>query len=259
MYDLNHINSYLKTKVIGQTIIQYDNLNSTHSKARSIFSTCPDGTVVLAEDQSKCQIRFGKEWVCLPDKNIYLSIILKSVNNNDLLPLIDVIGCSSIHKSIGDLYDLDSKIKWPNDILINSRKISSVSSASAGKGSGIILSININVNMDEEIEGLKSTSIKMEKGEYTERELLIGDILNNIERHYEELIESGSASNSVDIYNKNLLFTDKEIGIVRRGRKTIRKVVVKGIDRGGCLVVIDEKGNEEILSSGETIIQYEET
>jgi BirA family biotin operon repressor/biotin-[acetyl-CoA-carboxylase] ligase len=259
MYDLNKISSYLNTNIIGRSIIQYDNLNSTFAKAKNIFSTCPDGTVVLSENQSECILRFGNEWLCSPDKNIYLSIILKSINNNYLIPLTDVVACSSILKSMGELYNLDCKIKWPNDILINNNKISSVKSEIIGKGSGIILSLNINVNMEEKIENLKTTSIKIEINKEVEREILIGTILNNIEYHYVEMISTGKAYHSVDIYNENLLFNNKEVGVIKRGRKTVRKAVAKNIDSDGWLQVINEKGEEEILDPGETIIQYEET
>jgi BirA family biotin operon repressor/biotin-[acetyl-CoA-carboxylase] ligase len=259
MYHLNNISGYLNTNVIGRSIIQYDSLNSTFLKAKNIFATCPDGTVVLSENQSECTLRFGNEWSCKPDKNIYLSIILKSVYNNYLLPLVDAAGCTSIAKSITDLYNLNCKIKWPNDILINDNKIASVKSDIASKGAGIILSININVNMEEKIENLKATSIKIEKGEDVERELLIGTILNNIEYHYDEMIITGKASDVVYLYNKSLLFHNKEIGVIKRGRKTVRHVMAKYIDSEGWLVVIDENGHEEILSPGDTIVQYEET
>lgn len=259
MYDLNSISSYLNTNIIGQSIIQYDNLNSTFAKAKNIFATCPDGTVVLSENQSECVSRFGNEWFCFPDKNIYLSIILKSVNNNYLLPITDVVGCSSILKSIEELYNLDCRIRWPNDILINDNKISSVKSDIIGKGAGIILSLNINVNMEEKIKDLKTTSIKFEKGQDVERELLIATILNKIEYHYDEMINTGKSYNSVEIYNKNLLFYNKEVGVIKRGRKKVREVVAKNIDSDGWLAVINEKGEEEILSPGDTIIQYEET
>ena len=258
MYNLSNISSYLNNNIIGRSIIQYDNLNSTYAKAKNIFASCPDGTVVLSENQSECTLRFGNEWLCLPEKNIYLSIILKSVNNNYLLPLTDVVGCSSILSAIEDLYDLNCTIKWPNDILIKDNKISSVQSDITGKGSGIILSLNINVNMEEKFENLKTTSIKLEKGENVEREILIGRILNEIEGHYDEIVSRGKASRAVDIYNKNLLFYNKEIGVIKKGRKTVRKIFVKKIDRDGWLQVINEKGEEEILSPGETRIQYEE-
>ena len=259
MYDLNSISSYLNTNIIGQSIIQYDNLNSTFAKAKNIFATCPDGTVVLSENQSECVSRFGNEWFCFPDKNIYLSIILKSVNNNYLLPITDVVGCSSILSSIEELYNLDCIIRWPNDILINDNKIASVKSDIIGKGAGIILSLNINVNMEENIKNLKTTSVKLEKGEDVERELLIATILNKIEYHYDEMINTGKAFHSVEIYNKNLLFYNKEVGVIKRGRKKVREVVAKNIDSDGWLAVINEKGEEEFLSPGDTIIQYEET
>ncbi|MFA6782112.1 MAG: biotin--[acetyl-CoA-carboxylase] ligase [Sedimentibacter sp.] len=259
MYDLNSISSYLNTNIIGQSIIQYDNLNSTFAKAKNVFATCPDGTVVLSENQSECVSRFGNEWFCFPDKNIYLSIILKSVNNNYLLPITDVVGCSSILSSIEELYNLDCRIRWPNDILINDNKIASVKSDIIGKGAGIILSLNINDNMEENIKNLKTTSVKLEKGEDVERELLIATILNKIEYHYDEMINTGKAFHSVEIYNKNLLFYNKEVGVIKRGRKKVREVVAKNIDSDGWLAVINEKGEEEFLSPGDTIIQYEET
>lgn len=259
MYDLNRISSYLNTDIIGKSIIQYDSLDSTFIKAKNIFSTCPDGTVVLSEDQTECALRFGNEWICIPDKNIYLSIILKSVYNNYLLPLTDAVACSSVCKSINDLYKIDSKIKWPNDIFINDNKLASVNSYISGKGAGIILSLNINVNMDEKIKDINSTSIKIEKGEDVEREELIGTILNSIEHHYKDLLSSGKALDAVDFYNKNLLFCNKEIGVSKKGRKTVRKVLVKNIDHEGWLLVINDKGIEEILSPGDTVIQYEET
>ncbi|HHZ03283.1 MAG TPA: biotin--[acetyl-CoA-carboxylase] ligase [Tissierellia bacterium] len=258
MYDLNKIREYLKTKIIGETIIQYEELDSTKAKAKSIFSTCPDGTLVLSENQSNCEVRFGKKWICLPGENIYLSIILKSFNNN-LLPLIDVVGCSSIHKSVINLYGIDCKIKWPNDILINGNKVASVISEVARKEAGIILSLNINVNMEEQIEGLKTTSIKIEMGKQVEREKLIGTILNNIEYYYEELIETGRSDSFLDYYNNNLLLFNKEVEVIKRGRKTVRKVVAKNIDREGYLIVVNENGQEEILNPGEFIVQYEET
>ena len=154
---------------------------------------------------------------------------------------------------------MDCRIKWPNDIFINNNKISSVKSEIIGKGAGIILSLYINVNMEEKIENLKATSIKIEINNDVERELLIGTILNNIEYHYVEMINTGKAYHSVDIYNENLLFNNKVVGVIKRGRKTVRKAVAKNIDSGGWLQVINEKGEEEILDPGETIIQYEET
>ena len=126
MFDLSKINDYLNTKVIGRALIQYGTLSSAYLKSKNIFSTCPDGAVILTENQTKWNVRMGRGWQCYPNKNIYLSITLKPKAMNHLISIYDVIGCSSICSTLKNMYDVKCKIKWPNDIIINDRKISSV-------------------------------------------------------------------------------------------------------------------------------------
>jgi BirA family biotin operon repressor/biotin-[acetyl-CoA-carboxylase] ligase len=266
MYDLNKINDFLETKSIARTIIQYDALNSTYAKAKNIFETCPDGAVVLSEDQSKWNVRMGKEWICYPEKNIYLSIILKPMANNQLISKFDVIGCASLCKAINKLYGVDCKIKWPNDIIIGDRKISSISSSIVSKNNktiGAIISLGINSNMTKsELECMEeikdcSTSLLVETCEEVDREALIGEIANNLEEFYNELIISNEISEAVKYYNLNSIAINKDIIIMKKGKKSKRKACAISIDPDGCLIVKNEKGNEEILAPGEIIITYE--
>ena len=267
MYDLNSINDCLNTKIIGHTIIQYDNLTSTYAKAKNIFNTCPDGTVVLSENQSKCTMRFGNKWICQEDKNIYLSIILKPIGKNLIISKFDVIGCSSVCEAVTDACNVECNIKWPNDIMIGKNKFSSVSCDFVGKNnepSGLIISIAINVNMEiheinkinEEIKKLP-TSVKIETGTDVHRELIVGHILNNVDKYYDEYMEQGMITSAVSSCIRNSAIINKTISVMKRGKKTLRKLYAKSIDGEGCLVVADEKENEEILSPGETIIIYE--
>ncbi len=265
MYDLNKINDCLNTKVIGRTIIQYDLLNSTHSKAKSIFATCPDGAVVLCEDQEKWRVRMGKEWMCYPEKNIYLSIILKPMANVHPVSKYDVLACASICEALDELYEIDSNIKWPNDIFVGRNKISSVSSSIVGKKNkvdGVIISLGINANinkeeLNEEIRD-KATSLIVETSVEIDREALIGMTLNKVERHCRGLASGEEKSSAVCIFNKKSVITGKNIEIIKKGKKTKRKVYARGIDEKGWLIVINDKGNEEILNPGETIITYEQ-
>lgn len=266
MYDLNKINDCLRTNSMGRAIIQYDTLNSTYAKAKSIFNTCPEGAVVLSEDQSKWNVRMGKEWICFPEKNIYLSIIFKSMANNHLTSKFDVIGCASVCEAINKLYNVDSKIKWPNDIIINDKKICSISSSIVSKNNkpeGVILSLGINLNMtkleldlNEEIKNI-STSLQVETCEEIDREAIIGEIINNVEKYYGEIITNNTISTAVNFYNLNSAIVNKDIEIMKKGKKTKRKAYVNCIDPEGWLIVTNEKGNEEILGPGETIITYE--
>lgn len=266
MYDLNKVNDCLNTKSLGRTIIQYDSLTSTYSKAKNIFGTCPDGSVVLSEDQSKWCLRMGKEWICYPNKNIYLSIILKPLANNHVISIYDVISCVAVWEALNKLYGLDSKIKWPNDILIGGKKVSSVHCSLISKSNipeGVIISLGLNTNMNKDelelYEEIKndSTSLMIEVSSEIDRENLIGEILNNVEKYYNEMIESNTVQSIVDTFNQNSLIINRNIEIIKRGKKTKRKVYAQGIDSEGCLCVTSDKGNEEILSPGETIITYE--
>ena len=265
MYDLNRLKGYLNTKYIGQTIIQYDELNSTVVKAKSIFDKCPNGTVVLSENQSKFKIRFGREWSSYPDKNIYLSIILKPVLENYMISKFDTIASSAVCESVSNMFaNIDCKTKWPNDILINDKKICSVSCDiinKKNKTEGIIISFGINVNIDDnEIEDeLKhiATSIKVETRTEVEREILIAVILNNFETYYDELMNCDTIIKSVSICVNNSILIGKDIEIAKPGKKTIRKVTVTDIDDDGWLMVTNDKGNEEIINSGEISIRYD--
>lgn len=266
MYDLNKINDCLNTEALGRTIIQYDSLSSTYSKAKNIFYTCPDGAVVLSEDQDKWSIRMGKEWICYPEKNIYLSIILKPLANNQLISKYDVVGCVSLCEALNELYKLNCKIKWPNDILIEGKKVSSVSSSLVGKNNkpeGVIISFGINANITEEkLESYeeiknKATSLMVETSGEVDREILISELLNNVEKYYKELLKNNTAASAVNSFNQNLIIINQNIEIMKRGKKTRRTVYVQGIDHEGWLTVTNEKGTEEILSPGDTIIIYE--
>jgi len=265
MYDLNILKEYLNTKFIGQTIIQYDELNSTVGKAKSIFDTCPNGTVVLSENQSKFKIRFGREWSSYPDKNIYLSIILKPVLEKYMISKFETIASSAVCESVSSTFNnIDCKTKWPNDIFINDKKICSINCDIINKKNkieGIIISLGINVNIedneiDEELKQI-ATSIKIETQMEVERELLIAFILNNFETYYDELINKDTIINAISICVNSSILIGKDIEITKPGKKTVRKVTVNDIDDDGWLMVTNDKGNEEIINSGEISIKYE--
>jgi len=265
MYDLNKIKGYLDTKYIGQTIIQFDELNSTVTKAKSIFDNCPNGTVVLSEDQLKFKVRFGREWSSYPNENIYLSIILKPMFENYMTSKFEIIASSSVCESVNNMFEnIECKIKWPNDIYINKRKICSVSCDIINKKSkseGIIISFGINVNIDKDniVDELKqiATSIKMEINEQVDREILIACILNNFELYLDELINNDTIGEAASIFSNNSILIGKDIQIIKPGKKTIRKVTVTDIDCDGWLMILNDKGNEEILNSGDVSVYYE--
>lgn len=262
MYDLNLINGYLSTKYIGRTIMQFDELKSTSIKSKSIFNSCPDGTVILSENQTNCIVRFKNKWHSFPEKNIYLSIILKS-NILNMLSKYEILASAAVCKSIKYIFNnLECTFKWPNDILLNDKKVSSVGCELVKVNNneiGVIISININVNSDcDDInDNLTRTSFKIENQCYVDREMLIGQILNYFETFNDELINQGNIDSSIEVCINKSKIMNSYININKIGKKTVRKVYVSNIDENGDLIVINDKGEKEILSSGEVTINYD--
>ncbi|MFA9424545.1 MAG: hypothetical protein ACERLG_13275, partial [Sedimentibacter sp.] len=102
-----------------------------------------------------------------------------------------------------------------------------------------------------------STSVKIQAGTHVQRELIIGYILNNVEKHYAEFMEQSTVTSAVNSCILNSATLNKTVSVMKRGKKSVKKVYAKGISEDGSLIVIDEKENEQILIPGETIIIYE--
>lgn len=260
MFDYNVIKEYLETKYIGQTFVQFEAIDSTNIKAKSISSSCPEGMVVLAERQTVGKGRLGRVWQSPENKNIYMSIILKPESEPQNAVKLTQITAAAVSKSLEEI-GIDNKIKWPNDILCNGKKICGILCEMSIKNkeiNSIIVGIGVNVNMDEkdfndEIKD-KAISLKLVSEKVIVREMLIAIILNNIEKYYEELKETGKIENSLKICREKSIIIGNNIEINKIGRKTIRKVKVLDITENGELLVENKKGEKEIVISGEVSI-----
>jgi BirA family biotin operon repressor/biotin-[acetyl-CoA-carboxylase] ligase len=266
MYDLNQVSECLNTDLIGQTAIQFEEVQSTQQKSRSICDTCPDGTVIFSENQTKCRTRFGREWLCVPGKNIYMSIILKPSDDGFLLSMLEAAAAASVCRSVSLLYeDVDCGIKWPNDIYINEKKISSIMCEPVvrkNKKTCYIISmmINANGNGDDFADEIKklSTSISAETGSAVPREILIGNILNSFEEFYKEILSSSTIEKSLNIYEDKLVLKDRTVAVKKTGSKAYKKYTAKKIDGAGNLLALDSVGNIVVLNSGETTLKYDQ-
>lgn len=263
MYNYNKITEYLETKYIGQTFVQYEEVNSTNNKAKHISKNCPEGMVVLAESQTDGKGRLGRTWFSPKEKNIYMSLILKPDSEPENVVKLTHIAAASVSKALEDLC-IENKIKWPNDILVNGKKICGILCEMTLKKkeiNSIVVGIGINVNMEEsDIESDikdKIISIKMYSNKKIEREKIIAYIFNNFEKYYNELKENNTINNTLDICKKNSAIINKYVEINKIGKKTIRKVKVLDITENGELLIENEKGENEIIISGEVSVRGE--
>ncbi len=121
------IASGLNTKFIAKKIHYFDYLASTMNLAMQLgLEEADNGTLVLAESQTKGRGRLGRSWFSPKYKGIYLSLILRPKISPAASSILTLLSAVSICEAVKKITDLDVQIKWPNDILIHHKKLAGI-------------------------------------------------------------------------------------------------------------------------------------
>ena len=188
MFNLERFDIKLNTESIGRNFIYTQEIDSTNTfllDKSNKFSI--DGTVLLAEKQNKGKGRKDRVWYSTKEQNLTFSILL--INKKYLgkkLNIINFAASLAVAISIENNYQIKTELKWPNDVLVNGKKIAGILLESTSKGSKVerlVIGIGINVNQTL-FQGnykITPTSIKFELKEQIERERLLAEFLNNFE------------------------------------------------------------------------------
>lgn len=139
-------------------VVWHDELPSTNTHLRNMLLTdpgLPDGTVVAARGQSDGRGRFGKVWMTVPGKDLAFSCLLRTQVDLAWIPSLPMAAALAVACMLAE-YDITARLKWPNDVLVNGRKICGilVEAPPVDQGAALVLGIGINVNMDESHAGL---------------------------------------------------------------------------------------------------------
>lgn len=258
------IEPYLNTKYMGRSILHFDSINSTNSQAKNTAESAGnDGSVVIAEEQTSGRGRLGRSWVSPKYKGVWMSIILKPNLNPMEAVKLTQIAAAAVVEATSQL-NIETLVKWPNDIVINHKKASGIlteMNAELTRINYIIVGIGINVNAEESDfpEDIKeiATSLKIEAKQFVNRQKLVGSILNNFEKLYEEFIESGDIAASIDICRNKSAIIGKDIYIISKAGKIEAKAL--DIDEDGRLLVQYQDGKKEYVISGEVSIRGKES
>ena len=182
-------------KIFGKKIYRYDLLSSTMEKSRELAEKGEkEGTVVVAESQSKGRGRWGRDWFS-PQGGLYFSLILRPKKNlhPHLLPPpwrgrieergkpLPILAGLSLKKAIKKIAGLDSRMKLPNDILISGKKVAGILMEKTD--SFLILGIGINTNIKEnELEEFSGVSLAQLTGKKIDNEKLLREFLQDFEK-----------------------------------------------------------------------------
>lgn len=257
---LEEIEPFLNTKFIGRSVHYFETIDSTNTYAKTIGDKeNNNGAIVISEEQVGGRGRLGRSFISPKYKGIWMSIILKPHLNPQAAAKITEIAAASVVLAIREL-GIDAKVKWPNDITINGKKLCGIlteMSAELTQINYVIVGIGINVNQnkDDFNNDLKdiATSIMLEKGSSVDRKKLLSAILNNFEALYLKYVENNDFEASLKTCIENSSLIGQDILVINRD--TVIEAKTLGIDEDGRLIVQYADGTSEHLISGEVSIR----
>ena len=156
--------------LIGSKLYYFDSLESTNEHAKTLIKGAPEGAVILVDQQTGGRGRFGKQWYS-PEGGIWMSVILRPLDPSLITIIAGIAVCRALHMN-GVL----PGIKWPNDIVLNGKKIGGTLTEIIDKT--IILGIGVNLNIREFPDELEATasSVFLETKKHLEKKMVF-DVL----------------------------------------------------------------------------------
>ena len=258
LLDKNTIKSNLNTDIIGKNIIILDEVDSTNTYLKELGAkSAEEGTVVITTNQTAGKGRLGRSWECEQEKSVAISILLRPNNVNIADCAITPLAGLAVTNALNKLCLTDCKIKWPNDVIIDNKKLSGILTEVAFSGEKVaytVTGIGINVNnsvFPEDID-YKATSILKETGRHTDVNLLVATVLNYFEKYVlgNHLTLTGEAL----IEYRNMCATIGRQVMFNRGNRDITGMAT-GISPKGELDVMLSDGTVVKLNSGEVTVQ----
>lgn len=254
---------------------QYEVLDSTNNKAKEYVknlinrgNTESVREIFVCEKQTKGRGRMGKNWESPAGTGIWMSCLMTPNVSSDVLSEITLLAALGVVKAINHLavtnsiLNIEPKIKWPNDIVVNGKKICGiltelVNDAATGINY-VICGIGINVN-DKSFVGENynhATSLYNESGVVWNREELFFDIALCLRQFVQTLEVKKSLGFIKDDYNSLLISMNKEIILKAEEDKYKDETYIsRGIDDSGALLVESKDGNVIRVTSGEVSVR----
>lgn len=220
----------------------------------------PHGTLVVAGDQQAGKGRRGRSWQVPAEKTIAMSVLLRPTFPADHASMITLLQAYAVALAVEDVCGVQTQIKWPNDVVVNGKKICGILtemsiSLEQKEIAYVIVGTGINVNIEEFPEELQktATSLKLETGHEVSRVAIIERVLHYFEEAYDEFEKVQNLSFIKEVYEAHMANKDREVHVLDPQHPF--DGVARGIDNQGELLVEKEDGTVEAVYAGEVSVR----
>lgn len=253
------IRSSLETKWMGHEIVFYEETDSTNVRAKILGEEGKkSGVLVIAEQQTGGKGRRGRGWVSPKRTGIFMSLMLRPEILARHASMLTLVSAVAVAKGINEIGNIECTIKWPNDIIINGKKVCGIlteMSTDMEEIQYVVVGMGINVNNKEFPQEIQSvaTSLFLETGKEVERAKLVAGILKQFESYYGIFEKDQDLSGILSVYNEMLINKNRQVRIIEEGKE--RTGLALGIDKEGALLVQRENGAVERVIAGEVSVR----
>jgi len=246
----------LNTKLVGERVYYFDTIDSTQNFAIKIASNpIENGTLIISQKQTRGRGRFGRKWLS-PHGGIWLSIVLQPTFDISVTTLFPIAASLALANAIEKTFQIDSKLKWPNDVTIKGKKVAGMLvdvSVESNKIEYLVLGVGINfqVNPKQLEKSLKKTEnfygiiSLINKNENQSPILLVQNFLNELENVI-ELLNQEKRKIIIKNWTKRSSSVGKNITISTHSGKINGKAIK--LDDDGALVIKNNKNTQRILA-----------
>jgi BirA family biotin operon repressor/biotin-[acetyl-CoA-carboxylase] ligase len=259
MIKVEKIMSMLETKFVGREIHYFQKLSSTNTVAKEHAERgAKEGIVIVAETQTQGHGRLNRPWIS-PKGGVWLSIILRTKIAVEGAPKITLITSVAVAKTLHCLYGLTTGIKWPNDVLIDGKKVCGIltEGSTSGKNVNFIvvgIGINANFNLKALPDNLRitATTLKEVLGKQVDREKLICVLLKEFEERC-RLFKEKKLGRLLGEWREMAGFLGKKIEVTSFEENWLGRAI--DVDEGGALIVELENSERKRVLSGDVTVR----
>lgn len=248
----------LKGKVLGREVIYREKVNSTNELAKELAQKgAVQGTVVIAEEQTGGKGRMGRVWYSPPGQGLWFSLILRPEISPVDASKLTLMSAVAVAKTIREITGIHAGIKWPNDVLIDHRKVCGIlieMSAEIDKINYIVVGVGVNVSLSKipsELEGVAISLAQQEHLKVTRAQLLAA-LLNNMDNLYTEFL-AGKFSEILTAWKGMSVTLNRRVRVMSGSE--MEEGIAFDLDDDGALILMKNDGSVKRILSGDVSLR----
>jgi BirA family biotin operon repressor/biotin-[acetyl-CoA-carboxylase] ligase len=237
----------------------YRSVDSTNAVAKALAGQgAPEGTLVVAEEQTAGRGRRGKSWVSPAGANLLFSLLLRPPMEGERVFVLTMVLALAALKAVKTVTGVKAMIKWPNDLYVGTKKLAGVLTEFSLREKQVdwaVLGMGINVGWHPDVpegSGAPATSLLEETGQRVSRNMLLMEILTGFEALYGEVV-CGNMKALYEEWNQNCLVLGKAV-VVASEKERIEGTALC-IEDCGALVLEDAEGNQRRILNGDVSLR----